>query len=136
MGRAKESFTSKLGIITDELTEDFEKALDFISSHSLAYCEVRELWQKNVVKLSQEELDRAKQLIERHRLKVSEIASPIFKYHLPGMPSPHPNMNDTFMAADLTDKDTEDLLRRVFKLARFLRDFQGESLQLLESGGT
>jgi sugar phosphate isomerase/epimerase len=119
VGRATELFISKLGIITDELTEDFEKALDFISSQSLAYCEVRDLWQKNVVKLSQEELDRAKQLIERHRLKVSEIASPIFKYHLPGMPSPHPNLSDTFMAADLTDKDTENLLRRVFKLARF-----------------
>jgi sugar phosphate isomerase/epimerase len=117
--QAKGSFTSKLGIITDELTEDFEKALDFISSQSLAYCEVRELWRKNVVKLSQEELERAKQLIERHRLKVSEIASPIFKYHLPGMPSPHPNMSDTFRAADLTDKDTENLLQRVFKLAPF-----------------
>jgi sugar phosphate isomerase/epimerase len=118
-GSAKGLFTSKLGIITDELTEDFEKALDFISSQSLAYCEVRELWQKNVVKLSQEELERAKRLIERHRLKVSEIASPIFKYHLPEMPSPRPNWSDTFRAADLTDKDTENLLLRVFKLARF-----------------
>ena len=67
-------FTPRLGIITDELTEDFEKALDFISDHYLAYCEVRELWQKNVVRLSQKELERAKLLIERHRLKVSEIA--------------------------------------------------------------
>jgi sugar phosphate isomerase/epimerase len=118
-GRATGLFTPKLGVITDELTEDFERALDFISSQSLAYCEVRELWQKNVLKLSQEELDRAKHLIERHRLKVSEIASPIFKYHLPEMPSPHPNWSDTFRAADLTDKDTENLLQRVFKLAPF-----------------
>jgi sugar phosphate isomerase/epimerase len=118
-GRAKALFTSKLGIITDELTEDFEKALEFISSQSLAYCEVRELWQKNVMKLSQAELERAKQLIDRHRLKVSEIASPIFKYHLPEMPSAHPNWSDTFRAADLTDKDTENLLERVFKLAPF-----------------
>jgi sugar phosphate isomerase/epimerase len=119
VGWGKESFTSKLGIITDELTDDFEKALDFISSQSLAYCEVRQLWKKNVLKLSQEELDRAKHLIEKQRLKVSEIASPIFKYHLPGMPSPRPNWSDTFKAADLTDADTEDLLQRVFKLAPF-----------------
>ena len=119
VGQGKESFTSKLGIITDELTDDFEKALDFISSQSLAYCEVRQLWKKNVLKLSQEELDRAKHLIEKQRLKVSEIASPIFKYHLPGMPSPRPNWSDTFKAADLTDADTEDLLQRVFKLAPF-----------------
>jgi sugar phosphate isomerase/epimerase len=80
---------------------------------------VRELWQKNLVKLSQDELERAKQLIERHGLKVSEIASPIFKYHMPGMPSPRPNWGDTFKAADLTDNDTENLLDRVFKLAPF-----------------
>ena len=119
MGSAQGLFTAKLGIITDELTEDFDKALEFIAGYALAYCEVRELWHKNVMKLSQEELERAKQLIEKHNLKVSEIASPIFKYHLPEMPSLHPNMPDTFRAADLTDKDTENLLQRVFKLAPF-----------------
>ena len=58
-------------------------------------------------------------MIESHRLKVSEIGSPIFKYQLPEMPSPRPNLNDTFMAADLTDKDTENLLQHAFNLARF-----------------
>ena len=115
----KNSLPFKLGVITDEISEDFGQALDFISSYALGYCEVRELWQKNVVKLSQDELERAKQLVERHHLKVSEIASPIFKYHLPGMPSPRPNWSDTFKAPDLTDNDTENLLERVFKLAPF-----------------
>ena len=119
LGWAAGAFTPKLGIITDELSEDFEKALDFISDHSLDYCEVRELWKQNLVKLSQADLERAKRLIESHHLKVSEIASPIFKYHLPGMPSPRPNWGDTFKAADLTDRDTEDLLQRVFKLAPY-----------------
>ena len=116
---AASSVTPRLGVITDELAEDFEKALDFISEHALGYCEVRELWNKNVVRLSQEELERAKLLIERHHLEVSEIASPLFKYHLPGMPSPRPNWGDTFKAADLTDSDTQSLLERVFRLAPF-----------------
>jgi len=119
LGWAAGASTPKLGVITDELSEDFEKALDFLSDHSLDYCEMRELWKQNLVKLSQADLERAKRLIERHHLKVSEIASPIFKYHLPGMPSPRPNWGDTFKAADLTDRDTEDLLQRVFKLAPF-----------------
>jgi sugar phosphate isomerase/epimerase len=117
--RVPNSSAPKLGVISDELGEDFEKALKFISEHSLGYCEVRELWSKNVTRLSQEELERAKQLLEQHNLKVSEIASPLFKYHLPGMPSPRPNWGDTFKAADLTDKDTENLLERVFRLAPF-----------------
>ena len=117
--RTPKSPAPNLGVITDELSEDFDKALEFISEHSLGYCEVRELWNKNVTRLSQEELEHAKQLIEEHQLKVSEIASPLFKYHLPGMPSPRPNWGDTFKAADLTDKDTENLLERVFRLAPF-----------------
>jgi len=119
VARAAGLFSPKLGIITDELTDDFNQALDFIAQQSLAYCELRQLWQKNLLRLSQPELDRAKRLIERHRLKVSQIASPIFKYHLPGMPSPRPNWSDTFKAADLTDEDTDALLRRVFILAPF-----------------
>jgi sugar phosphate isomerase/epimerase len=109
----------KLGVITDEISEDLGQALDFITGYALAYCELREIWDRNIVNLSPAELERAKNLIERHHLKVAEIASPIFKYHLPGMPSPRPNWSDTFRAADLTDKDTENLLQRVFKLAPF-----------------
>jgi len=122
LGRAKagpDPLPFKLGVITDEISEDLSQALDFIAGYELAYCELREMWTKNIMHLGPAELDRAKQLVERHRIKVSEIASPIFKYHLPGMPSPHPNMPDTFKAADLTDKNTEDLLERVFKLAPF-----------------
>lgn len=113
-------FTPKLGVITDGLTEDFAKALDFISGHSMAYCEVRELWQKNVVNLSPAELRRARHLLAAHHLQVAEIGSPIFKYQLPEMPSAHPNENDVFKAVGLTDKDTESLLERVFTAARLL----------------
>ena len=122
LGRAEAgtgSLPFKLGVITDEIADDLGQALDFIVSYSLAYCELRDIWGRNIMNLSPAELDRAKRLIERHRMKVSEIASPIFKYHLPGMPSPHANLGDTFKAGDLTDKDTDNLLRRVFQLARF-----------------
>lgn len=114
-----ESLPFKLGVITDEIAADLGQALDFIASYALAYCELRAIWGRNIMNLSPVDLDRAKQLIERHRMKVSEIGSPIFKYHLPEMPSSHPNINDTFMAADFTDKDTESLLHGVFKIARF-----------------
>ena len=49
----------KLGIITDEISEELDQALDFITHYSLGYCEVREMWQKNVMSLSREELNRA-----------------------------------------------------------------------------
>jgi sugar phosphate isomerase/epimerase len=107
----------KLGIITDEITSKFEEALDFISQYSLHYCELRELWRENIMHGSQDTLDRAKKLIEQHHLKVSDLGSPIFKYNLPEMPA-IPEKVDTFNAR-VTDKNTEELLEKSFKLARF-----------------
>ncbi len=108
----------KLGIITDEVTQDFARALAFLSSYSLHYCELRELWNKNLMNLSQEQLDRAKALIAKHRLKVSDLGSPLYKYNLPEMPAQPNEKRDTFQA-NFTDQDTEDLLHRSFEMARF-----------------
>ncbi|HZT69181.1 MAG TPA: sugar phosphate isomerase/epimerase family protein [Terriglobia bacterium] len=107
----------KLGIITDEISEDFEQALDFISHYGLGYAELREMWKKNIMNLSQAELDRAKDMIEKHHLKVTDIGSPVFKYNLPQMPA-RAEKRDTFRA-DFTDQDTDHLLEESFKLAKF-----------------
>jgi L-ribulose-5-phosphate 3-epimerase len=107
----------KLGIITDEITDDFEKALDFISSCSLHGCELRDLWHKNIMNLAQADLDRARALIQQHHLQVSDIASPIFKYNLPEMPA-HEAKSETFQA-NFADQDSEHLLKKSFELARF-----------------
>jgi len=107
----------RLGIITDEIADDLEKALDFISSYSLHWCELRELWQKNIMNLGQADLERARALIQEHHLQVSDIASPIFKYNLPEMPAQE-EKRDTFRAS-FTDQDSEHLLQKSFELARF-----------------
>jgi sugar phosphate isomerase/epimerase len=107
----------KLGIITDEIGDDFEKALDFISHQSLGYCELRDLWKKNIMNVSQEDRTRAEQMIEKHQLHVSDIASPIFKYNLPEVPAP-PEQVDQF-GASFTDKDSEKLLLKSFELGKF-----------------
>src|SRR5438477_4333885 len=107
----------KLGIITDEISQDVAQALDFISSYSLGYCELRELWGKNIMNASAESLDRAKALIEKHNLRVSDIGSPVFKYNLPEMPA-RAEKRDTFHA-NFTDQDTPNLLEESFRLAKF-----------------
>jgi hypothetical protein len=61
--RAGQSNTFKLGIITDELTGQLEDALPFFTRHHLEWCELREMWGKNIMNLSKEELDRARKLI-------------------------------------------------------------------------
>jgi sugar phosphate isomerase/epimerase len=115
---ASRAMSWKLGIITDEITENFEEALDFISHYDLGYCELREMWQKNIMNLSQAQLDRAKALVGKHHLKVTDIGSPIFKYNLPQMPAKKGEKRDTFRA-NFTDQDSDHLLQQSFKLARF-----------------
>jgi sugar phosphate isomerase/epimerase len=107
----------RLGIIADEISEDPHEALDFISSHSLAYCELREMWQKNLMSLTWPELNRLKEAIARRHLHVSDIASPIFKYELPEMPA-HPDQPLEFHST-FTERDTPMLLNRCFEIARF-----------------
>jgi L-ribulose-5-phosphate 3-epimerase len=107
-----------LGIVTDELTENLGEALDFISGYGLHWCELREVWGKNLMNLSQEELDSAKQLLVQKNVRVSDIASPIFKWNLPAMPAKAGERHDSFKA-NFTEEDADSLLEKSFKLARF-----------------
>jgi sugar phosphate isomerase/epimerase len=116
-GRAKALLPFKLGIITDEIAGDFGQAANFLKSNSLTYCELRELWDKNIMNLSQGELTRARQIIRGHGLRVSNIASPLFKYDLPEMPAPV-TQRDIFRA-QFTDQDTDRLLGKAIDLAHF-----------------
>src|SRR5438128_4436561 len=113
----QEAALFKLGIITDEISQDVEQALDFISSYELGFCELRGLWGKNIMNAPEERLERAKALIAKLRLRVSDIGSPVFKYNLPEMPA-RPEKRDTFRA-DFTDQDSDSLLQKSFELARF-----------------
>lgn len=115
---APETMGFKLGIITDELTDKLEEALVFISSYKLHWCELRELWGKNLMNSPQSDLDRAKQLIQQHKLEVSDIGSPIFKWNLPQMPALPGEKRDEFKAS-FTEQDADRLLDKSFKLAHF-----------------
>ena len=115
--RAGQSNTFKLGIITDELTGQLEDALPFFTRHHLEWCELREMWGKNIMNLSKEELDRARKLIDNAGLKVTDIASPIFKWNLPQMPANADEKRDEFKAS-FVESDADRLLEQSFALAR------------------
>ncbi|MDE3178903.1 MAG: sugar phosphate isomerase/epimerase, partial [Acidobacteriota bacterium] len=115
---AKSKLPFTLGIITDEISEDLDLALSFIKNYSLPGCELRDLWGKNIMNSSQEDLARAKHLIEDYNLKVSDIGSPIFKYNLPEMPV-RPEKKAQGFGAAFTESDSDRLLMKSFELARY-----------------
>lgn len=107
----------KLGIINDEISEDLDEALEFIASYGLSYCELRTIGGKNIMSMSQPELEAAKRIVDKHRFLVSDIASPIYKWNLPEMPAQASEKRDTFNAS-FVEQDAEELLRKSFAIAR------------------
>ena len=77
----------KLGVITDEVTQDFESALTWAQGFGLQWVELRFLWNKYVMDLTPDEVQRAKDLLAKYRMRVSVIDSPYFKTLLPGTES-------------------------------------------------
>jgi len=76
----------KLGIINDEVSYDLEDALRFLKGYGLSWIELRELWQEDhyITLLDKKELRRVKDLLDKYQIKVSVIATYIYKCQLPG----------------------------------------------------
>jgi len=89
----------KLGIITDEVTQDFEKALAWTKGFGLRWVELRFLWGKYVMDLAPEEVSRAKDLLAKYGMSVSMIDSPYFKTLLPGTTSRFADKTDKLQSA-------------------------------------
>jgi L-ribulose-5-phosphate 3-epimerase len=109
----------RLAVINDEITQDFEKACQIVSNDfGLQWIELRSMWNKNVTELDSKELDDARKILAEHKLRVSDIASPLFKTDWPGAPvSRQSERRDQFHAAfDASEQDK--LLERCISLAK------------------
>ena len=68
----------KLGIITDEISQDFNYSLKVIDELGIEYIELQSLWGKEVTKLNDEELRKTKDLINKWNKKVCSISPHLF----------------------------------------------------------
>jgi sugar phosphate isomerase/epimerase len=100
----------RLSVLTDEVSNDFVEALDWAVRNGFKHVEVRMVDGTNVSNLTDEQVDRAKREIEKRGLKVSAIASPLFKCALdPARP---------VVSGDLFGNKEEDLATHMTKLPR------------------
>lgn len=68
----------KTGIITHEVSRDFEYALEVIKELGIKYIEIHSLWNKSIENLNEKEVEKAKRLIMKYQLKISDISSTCF----------------------------------------------------------
>ena len=109
----------RVAVINDEIGQDFGHVVDVASREfGMEWIELRGMWNKNILKLDSKEIDEARQILERAKMRVTDIASPVFKVDWPGAPlSKAAERRDTFNA-DFTFKQQDELLDRSFELAK------------------
>jgi hypothetical protein len=71
-------YDDRLGILTDEVSPNFDDALDWIAKEKLAHVEVRVVDGKNVVTLDDAQIADVRRRVEARGLFISAIASPLF----------------------------------------------------------
>lgn len=72
----------KLSVITDEISMDFEHALDVMLEYGVKAAELRSLWNVNIADLTDEQVGKAKAALDSRGMTVSCLASPLFKCDL------------------------------------------------------
>ncbi|HLH78824.1 MAG TPA: sugar phosphate isomerase/epimerase family protein [Chthonomonas sp.] len=68
-----------LSAITDEISQDFEHALDVLLEYGAEGAELRGLWNVNIADLSDEQAQKAQKALQARGLKVAALATPFFK---------------------------------------------------------
>ncbi|MBR5543790.1 MAG: TIM barrel protein [Oscillospiraceae bacterium] len=72
----------KLGVITDEISQDFEEACSLAEKHGLSGVEIRSVWEKGPHELEDEDIEKIKTVMNSHNLVCCGIAAPLFKCEL------------------------------------------------------
>ena len=71
-----------LCVITDEISQDFEHALDVALEYGIKTVDLRKIWNKNIVNFTNDELSRLKEALTKREMKVRVITGPIGKSSL------------------------------------------------------
>jgi sugar phosphate isomerase/epimerase len=72
----------RLSVITDEMTQDFEKACSIAANDfGLSWIEIRQLWGKLLSDLTPEETEKALGIMAKYKLRLTDYASPLFKVY-------------------------------------------------------
>jgi len=69
----------KLGVITDEVSQDLEVVIDFCKKHGLSFLELRSVYDTPVHKLSLEKVNEIKAMADEAGLEIMSISSPTYK---------------------------------------------------------
>ena len=74
----------KLGVISDEFSQDFEDALKTMKQFGLEWVEIRTVWGVYNTEASPPQVQRIKDLLGKYEFRVSVVDTALYKCNLPG----------------------------------------------------
>jgi sugar phosphate isomerase/epimerase len=108
----------RVSVINDEISQDFAHACEVASREfGMHWIELRSMWSKNIVALDEKEVAEARRLVDKYELKVTDIASPLFKVDWPGAPKSKYSESKSFNA-DYNINQQDEVLDRAIALAK------------------
>ena len=109
----------KVSVINDEISQDLDHACSVVSKEfGLEWIELRSMWGKNLQSLTWAEVAEAQKILAKYSLRVTDIASPLFKVAWPGAPqSKFGKKNDSFKA-DFDFKQQQEVLESGIERAK------------------
>jgi len=110
----------RVAVINDEISPDFDHVCSVVSKEfGLNWIELRSMWGKNVMDLSDAEIAEAKRILAKNSLQVTDIASPLFKTDWPGAPrSAYGSKGDMHGAVEVAFRHQDEVLERSISLAK------------------
>lgn len=91
-----------LSAFADEISPDLGEQLDVLSGEGIRHLELRGVWNKNVLRLSDEDLDRVGETLRERGFGVSSVGSPIGKIGIRDPFAPH--LEDFERALDVAER--------------------------------
>jgi len=109
----------RVAVINDELGQDFGRACEVASREfGMEWIELRGMWNKNLLRLDAKEVEEARRILEKYQLRVTDIASPLFKVDWPGAPQSKFSPQRDQFNADFTYEQQGEVLERSIALAK------------------
>lgn len=108
----------RVSVITDEISQDFDHACSVASKDfGMQWVELRAMWKKSLLALSDAEIAEAQKILAKYKLRVTDIASPLFKVDWPGAPRSEHSPKDAASSADVL-KEQDVVLEKSIALAK------------------
>jgi L-ribulose-5-phosphate 3-epimerase len=120
----------RIAVINDEISQDFGHACEVATKEfGMEWIELRGMWNKNLLKLDAKEIAEARLILEKYKLRVTDIASPLFKVDWPGAPQSKFSPKHDQFNADFTFDQQPEVLERSIELAKA---FQTDRVRLFD----